>query len=195
MGDFPLMTDKGTFMINGAERVIVSQLVRSPGVYYSRDVDTNSRPRLTRRSFPTAAPGSSSRPTTAPRTTKPKARSAFASIRTARSTFRRSSARSRVRTSAWIGRATKPFWRSSTDRRWSPIRSRRTRTSRPGKTPSKKSIRSCVRASPRTRTTPRAARVAVLRREALRFGRRRALQAQRQVPLPLRKPGRRRSSG
>ena len=34
MGDFPLMTDKGTFMINGAERVIVSQLVRSPGVYY-----------------------------------------------------------------------------------------------------------------------------------------------------------------
>ena len=44
MGDFPLMTDKGTFMINGAERVIVSQLVRSPGVYYSQDVDTNTRP-------------------------------------------------------------------------------------------------------------------------------------------------------
>ena len=44
MGDFPLMTDKGTFMINGAERVIVSQLVRSPGVYFKRDVDTNSRP-------------------------------------------------------------------------------------------------------------------------------------------------------
>ncbi len=44
MGDFPLMTDKGTFMINGAERVIVSQLVRSPGVYYSQDLDTNSRP-------------------------------------------------------------------------------------------------------------------------------------------------------
>jgi DNA-directed RNA polymerase subunit beta len=44
MGDFPLMTDKGTFMINGAERVIVSQLVRSPGVYYSQDVDTNGRP-------------------------------------------------------------------------------------------------------------------------------------------------------
>ncbi|MBV8353989.1 MAG: DNA-directed RNA polymerase subunit beta, partial [Candidatus Eremiobacteraeota bacterium] len=36
--------DKGTFMINGAERVIVSQLVRSPGVYFSRDVDTNNRP-------------------------------------------------------------------------------------------------------------------------------------------------------
>ncbi|MGH7755576.1 MAG: DNA-directed RNA polymerase subunit beta, partial [Vulcanimicrobiaceae bacterium] len=44
MGDFPLMTDKGTFMINGAERVIVSQLVRSPGVYYAQDVDTNARP-------------------------------------------------------------------------------------------------------------------------------------------------------
>jgi len=44
MGDFPLMTDKGTFMINGAERVIVSQLVRSPGVYFMRDVDTNNRP-------------------------------------------------------------------------------------------------------------------------------------------------------
>ncbi len=44
MGDFPLMTEKGTFMINGAERVIVSQLVRSPGVYYNQDADTNSRP-------------------------------------------------------------------------------------------------------------------------------------------------------
>ncbi|MGI6065775.1 MAG: DNA-directed RNA polymerase subunit beta [Bacillota bacterium] len=39
MGDFPLMTDKGTFIINGAERVIVSQLVRSPGVYYSESID------------------------------------------------------------------------------------------------------------------------------------------------------------
>jgi len=39
MGDFPLMTDKGTFVINGAERVIVSQLVRSPGVYYSEQID------------------------------------------------------------------------------------------------------------------------------------------------------------
>ncbi len=44
MGDFPLMTKNGTFMINGAERVIVSQLVRSPGVYYNQDVDTNNRP-------------------------------------------------------------------------------------------------------------------------------------------------------
>lgn len=40
MGDFPLMTPTGTFVINGAERVIVSQLVRSPGVYYGLEVDT-----------------------------------------------------------------------------------------------------------------------------------------------------------
>ncbi len=39
MGDFPLMTDNGTFIINGAERVIVSQLVRSPGIYYASDFD------------------------------------------------------------------------------------------------------------------------------------------------------------
>ena len=39
MGDFPLMTEHGTFIINGAERVIVSQLVRSPGVYFSKDID------------------------------------------------------------------------------------------------------------------------------------------------------------
>ena len=39
MGDFPVMTEGGTFIINGAERVIVSQIVRSPGVYFGRDVD------------------------------------------------------------------------------------------------------------------------------------------------------------
>ncbi len=39
MGDFPLMTEKGTFIINGAERVVVSQLVRSPGVYFSQEID------------------------------------------------------------------------------------------------------------------------------------------------------------
>ncbi|MFZ7104402.1 MAG: DNA-directed RNA polymerase subunit beta [Peptococcaceae bacterium] len=43
MGDFPLMTSKGTFIINGAERVIVSQLVRSPGVYYSETIDTSGK--------------------------------------------------------------------------------------------------------------------------------------------------------
>ena len=39
MGDFPLMTDSGTFVINGAERVVVSQLVRSPGIYYGKEID------------------------------------------------------------------------------------------------------------------------------------------------------------
>ncbi len=43
MGDFPLMTEQGTFIINGAERVIVSQLVRSPGAYYSADVDRSGK--------------------------------------------------------------------------------------------------------------------------------------------------------
>ena len=43
MGDFPLMTDSGTFVINGAERVIVSQLVRSPGVYYAMSRDKSGK--------------------------------------------------------------------------------------------------------------------------------------------------------
>jgi DNA-directed RNA polymerase subunit beta len=43
MGDFPLMTEQGTFIINGAERVIVSQLVRSPGVYYTEDIDKTGK--------------------------------------------------------------------------------------------------------------------------------------------------------
>jgi DNA-directed RNA polymerase subunit beta len=43
MGDFPLMTDNGTFVINGAERVIVSQLVRSPGIYFSTKVDRTGK--------------------------------------------------------------------------------------------------------------------------------------------------------
>ncbi|HWJ08613.1 MAG TPA: DNA-directed RNA polymerase subunit beta, partial [Nocardioides sp.] len=42
MGDFPLMTPKGTFVINGTERVVVSQLVRSPGVYFERTADKTS---------------------------------------------------------------------------------------------------------------------------------------------------------
>ena len=42
MGDFPLMSRKGTFIINGTERVVVSQLVRSPGVYFDRQVDKTS---------------------------------------------------------------------------------------------------------------------------------------------------------
>nr|WP_174269700.1 DNA-directed RNA polymerase subunit beta [Desulforamulus hydrothermalis] len=43
MGDFPLMTNKGTFIINGAERVIVSQLVRSPGVYFADHIDSSGK--------------------------------------------------------------------------------------------------------------------------------------------------------
>ena len=42
LGDFPLMTDSGTFIINGAERVVVSQLVRSPGCYYAEEFDTKT---------------------------------------------------------------------------------------------------------------------------------------------------------
>ena len=42
MGDFPLMTESGTFVINGAERVVVSQLVRSPGIYYGKEIDLKS---------------------------------------------------------------------------------------------------------------------------------------------------------
>jgi len=80
-GDFPLMTEKGTFIINGAERVVVSQLVRSPGVYYGKVEDPASgRPGCTTRwrpirpaaaacatasSSPIAAPGLSSRRPTA----------------------------------------------------------------------------------------------------------------------------------
>ena len=63
MGDFPLMTDNGTFIINGAERVVVSQLVRSPGVYFTA---TRTRPPAGSCAAPsssrTAAPGWSSRP-------------------------------------------------------------------------------------------------------------------------------------
>lgn len=43
MGDLPLMTEKGTFIINGAERVVVSQLVRSPGVYFSEEIDKTGK--------------------------------------------------------------------------------------------------------------------------------------------------------
>src|SRR3712207_237101 len=42
MGDFPIMTNKGTFVINGTERVVVSQLVRSPGVYFDKTLDKTS---------------------------------------------------------------------------------------------------------------------------------------------------------
>ncbi len=52
MGDFPLMTDSGTFVINGAERVIVSQLVRSPGVYFEMNYDKTGKPLLAAKVIP-----------------------------------------------------------------------------------------------------------------------------------------------
>ena len=53
MGDMPVMTDSGTFVINGAERVIVSQLVRSPSVYFNREIDKNGRELITSQIIPT----------------------------------------------------------------------------------------------------------------------------------------------
>ena len=52
MGDMTLMTDSGTFVINGAERVIVSQLVRSPSVYFNREIDKNGREVITNQIIP-----------------------------------------------------------------------------------------------------------------------------------------------
>ena len=53
LGDMPLMTDSGTFVINGAERVVVSQLVRSPSVYFSKEVDKNGKPVFASKVIPT----------------------------------------------------------------------------------------------------------------------------------------------
>ena len=53
LGDLPIMTDSGTFIINGAERVIVSQLVRSPSVYFNREIDKNGRELITSQIIPT----------------------------------------------------------------------------------------------------------------------------------------------
>ena len=52
MGDMPMMTESGTFVINGAERVIVSQLVRSPSVYFNREIDKNGRELITSQIIP-----------------------------------------------------------------------------------------------------------------------------------------------
>ena len=52
LGDMPLMTDAGTFIINGAERVIVSQLVRSPSIYFKREIDKNGRRIITGEMIP-----------------------------------------------------------------------------------------------------------------------------------------------
>ena len=53
LGDMPVMTESGTFVINGAERVIVSQLVRSPSVYFNKEIDKNGRPCITSQIIPT----------------------------------------------------------------------------------------------------------------------------------------------
>lgn len=52
LGDMPIMTEGGTFIINGAERVIVSQLVRSPSVYFGREIDKNGRLVITSQIIP-----------------------------------------------------------------------------------------------------------------------------------------------
>ena len=52
LGDMPIMTDSGTFVINGAERVIVSQLVRSPSVYFNHEIDKNGRELITSQIIP-----------------------------------------------------------------------------------------------------------------------------------------------
>lgn len=57
MGDFPLMTDTGTFVINGAERVIVSQLVRSPSVYFNEKIDKMDVKTMMQQSFLTVVLG------------------------------------------------------------------------------------------------------------------------------------------
>ena len=53
LGDMPIMTDSGTFIINGAERVIVSQLIRSPSVYFNHEIDKNGRELITSQIIPT----------------------------------------------------------------------------------------------------------------------------------------------
>ncbi|BCI91150.1 hypothetical protein NIIDMKKI_63560 [Mycobacterium kansasii] len=61
MGDFPMMTEKGTFIINGTERVVVSQLVRSPGVYFDETIDKSTDKTLhSVKVIPSRGPGWSS---------------------------------------------------------------------------------------------------------------------------------------
>ena len=56
LGDLPLMTDKGTFIINGRERVIVSQLARSPGIYFEEGVDSSMQIVVSARIIPSEGP-------------------------------------------------------------------------------------------------------------------------------------------
>ena len=78
MGDFPVMTDKGTFIINGTERVVVSQLVRSPGVIFQpgerfRLRNLAKHQLVTGTIHPTAVSGSSSTSSRSPARTSPPA--------------------------------------------------------------------------------------------------------------------------
>ena len=117
MGDFPLMTDKGTFMINGAERVIVSQLVRSPGVYLLQDSDTNNRPTYNATIIPNRGAWIEFETDNGTKNDETEGTIGVRIERIARSMRQRSCARSPVRTRASIGKAMRRFWRCSTTRR------------------------------------------------------------------------------
>ena len=174
MGDYPWMTDLGTFVINGAERVVVCQLVRSPGVYYSDLEDPavragcSSRPRSSR----TAAPGSSSRRTT-------RTSSGSRSTASARSRRRRCSARSATRRTTRSPRCSR---RSTSTRstRTSPTRSTRT-----SPTPSRGPHRGLQEAAPgrpaHRRQRPPARREPLLQLPPLRPRPRRPLQVQQEA--------------
>ena len=63
LGDFPEMTEKGTFIVNGTERVVVSQLIRSPGVYFEAPIDRSTgRPLALAKLIQTGVPGWNSKP-------------------------------------------------------------------------------------------------------------------------------------
>jgi DNA-directed RNA polymerase subunit beta len=148
MGDFPLMTDKGTFIINGTERVVVSQLVRSPGVYFERTADkTSDKDIYVAKIIPAAVPGWSSRSTSA--TSSACASTASASSRS-RSCSRRSAGPPR-RSASEFGdyESIRSHPREGPHR---PTRTRRCSTS----------TASCVRASRRPSRPPDAARQLLL---------------------------------
>ena len=192
MGDFPLMTDKGTFMINGAERVIVSQLVRSPGVYYSQDSDTNARPTFNATIIPN--------------------RGAWIEFETDNGTKNdetegtigvRIDKNRKIYVSTFIRALSRPdLGLQLGKRRGDPQALRRQSAGsqldreRQGHQDPRRRAQGDLQeaASRRARKCGErreAARVAVLRREALRSRRRRPLQAQREVSLPHREPRRR----
>jgi DNA-directed RNA polymerase subunit beta len=115
MGDFPLMTDKGTFIINGTERVVVSQLVRSPGVYFEESIDKTSDKHI----FSAKVIRSSSRSTSATRSAC--ASTASASSRSPRSCRRSVCPRATSsRSSASSSPCARPSRRTASPRRTRP---------------------------------------------------------------------------